>query len=319
LIHKIKISYRFDNLSILSNFVLKMVHYDQFKTNQLYRPIVGENMKSNFSHMKKIFVLLVVLVLASDCTTVPITGRSQMTGLISSDEVIAMSTQAYKQVVDSVKLSNNAEQVAMVKRVGNRIQKAVEQYMNNNGYTGLLDGFNWEFNVIDNDSTVNAWAMPGGKVAFYTGILPICKDDLGVAVVMGHEVAHAVAKHGQERMNQNYAKQVGFSLGAVALGQDPSMGSRLVFQAIGMGTEVGLLKFSRTHESEADELGLTFMAIAGYDPNEAPKFWERMSEGSGGQAPPEFLSTHPSHETRIARLTAALPKALEFYEKSQLK
>ncbi|PIQ48193.1 MAG: peptidase M48 [Cytophagales bacterium CG12_big_fil_rev_8_21_14_0_65_40_12] len=269
--------------------------------------------------MKKIFALAFILVLAWDCTTVPITGRSQMTGLISSDEVVAMSADAYKQVIDSVKLSTNAEQVAMVKRVGNRIQKAVEQYMNNNGYTGLLDGFNWEFNVIDNDSTVNAWAMPGGKVAFYTGILPICKDDLGVAVVMGHEVAHAVAKHGQERMNQAYAKQVGFSIGAVALGQDPSLGSRLVFQAIGIGTDIGLLKFSRTHESEADELGLTFMAIAGYDPREAPKFWERMAAGSGGQAPPEFLSTHPSHETRIERLTAALPKALEFYEKSDLK
>jgi predicted Zn-dependent protease len=274
--------------------------------------------KSKFSDMKKILALVFVLVLTSDCSTVPITGRSQMTGLISSDEVIAMSADAYKQVIDSAKLSTNTQQVAMIKRVGERIEKAVEQYMNNNGYTGLLDGFNWEFNLIESDQ-VNAWAMPGGKVAFYTGILPICKDDLGVAVVMGHEVAHAVAKHGQERMNQSYAKQVGLGLGSIALGQDPGMAKQLAYQAAGLATDIGLLKFSRTHESEADELGLTFMAIAGYDPSEAPKFWERMSAGSEGQSPPEFLSTHPSHETRIERLNAALPKAMEFYKKGDLK
>ncbi len=268
--------------------------------------------------MRKIIALGFIVALVIGCTTVPITGRRQLTGVVSSEEVIAMSADAYKQVIDSVKLSDNQEQVAMIKRVGNRIQKAVEQYMNNNGYEGLLDGFDWEFNLIESEQ-VNAWAMPGGKVAFYTGIIPICKDDLGVAVVMGHEVAHAVAKHGQERMNQSYAKQVGLSIGAVALGQDPTLAQQMVFQAVGIGTDIGLLKFSRTHESEADELGLTFMAIAGYDPSEAPKFWERMSEGSSGQAPPEFLSTHPSHETRIERLNAALPKAMEYYNKSTLK
>ncbi|MGW8123215.1 M48 family metallopeptidase [Roseivirga echinicomitans] len=268
--------------------------------------------------MRKLVALSFIVALVIGCTTVPITGRKQLTGVVGSDEVIAMSAAAYKQVMDSVKLSNNQAQVAMVRRVGTKIQKAVEQYMNNNGYEGLLDGFNWEFNLIESEQ-VNAWAMPGGKVAFYTGILPICKDDLGVAVVMGHEVAHAVAKHGQERMNQNYAKQVGLSIGAVALGQDPTMAQQMVFQAVGLGADIGLLKFSRTHESEADELGLTFMAIAGYDPREAPKFWERMSAGSDGQAPPEFLSTHPSHETRIERLNAALPKAMEYYNKSTLK
>lgn len=268
--------------------------------------------------MRKLVALSFIVALVIGCTTVPITGRKQLTGVVGSEEVIAMSADAYKQVIDSVKLSDNQEQVAMIRRVGTRIQKAVEQYMNNNGYDGLLDGFDWEFNLIESEQ-VNAWAMPGGKVAFYTGILPICKDDLGVAVVMGHEVAHAVAKHGQERMNQNYAKQVGLSIGAVALGQDPTVGQKMVFQAVGLGTDLTLLKFSRTHESEADELGLTFMAIAGYDPREAPKFWERMSAGSDGQAPPEFLSTHPSHETRIERLNAALPKALEYYNKSTLK
>tara|TARA_R110000796_G_scaffold159169_4_gene275907 strand:+ start:25960 stop:26766 length:807 start_codon:yes stop_codon:yes gene_type:complete len=268
--------------------------------------------------MRKLIALSFIVALVIGCTTVPITGRKQLTGVVGSEQVIAMSADAYKQVIDSVQLSNNQEQVAMIKRVGTRIQKAVEQYMNNNGYDGLLDGFDWEFNLIESEQ-VNAWAMPGGKVAFYTGILPVCKDDLGVAVVMGHEVAHAVAKHGQERMNQNYAKQVGLSIGAVALGQDPTMAQQMVFQAVGLGTDLTLLKFSRTHESEADELGLTFMAIAGYNPSEAPKFWERMSAGSEGQAPPEFLSTHPSHETRIDRLNAALPKAMEYYNKSTLK
>ena len=268
--------------------------------------------------MKKIIALSFLLISIYACSTVPITGRRQLTGVVGSEEVIAMSSDAYQQVLDSAQLSTNQAQVAMVKRVGNRIQKAVEQYMNNNGYTGLLDGFNWEFNLIESDQ-VNAWAMPGGKVAFYTGILPVCQDDLGVAVVMGHEVAHAVAKHGQERINQTYAKQLGLSLGSIALGQDPSMAQKVVFQAVGLGTDLTLLKFSRTHESEADELGLTFMAIAGYDPREAPKFWERMSSGSEGQAPPEFLSTHPSHETRIERLNASLPKAMEYYNKSTMK
>ncbi|MBO3696873.1 M48 family metallopeptidase [Roseivirga sp. E12] len=260
--------------------------------------------------------ILLLVMITWACTKVPITGRRQLTGVIGSEQIIGMSADAYKQVLDSIPLSNNQEQVAMIKRVGTKIQKAVEKYLTDNGSASLLDGFNWEFNLIDNDSTVNAWAMPGGKVAFYTGILPICKDDLGVAVVMGHEVAHAVAKHGQERMNQNYAKQIGLSIGAIALGQDPTVSQQMVFRAVGIGTDLALLKYSRTHESEADELGLTFMAIAGYDPSEAPKFWERMSAGSSGQAPPEFMSTHPSHETRINRLNAALPKALEYYEAS---
>jgi predicted Zn-dependent protease len=273
-------------------------------------------MKNTSKSLLASILLLVLLTWA--CTKVPLTGRRQLTGVIGSDQVIGMSANAYKQVLDSIPLSENQEQVAMIKRVGTKIQTAVEKYLNDTGNGSLLEGFNWEFSLIDNDSTVNAWAMPGGKVAFYTGILPICQDDLGVAVVMGHEVAHAVAKHGQERMNQSYAKQVGFSIGAIALGQDPTISQRLVFQAVGLGTDLALLKYSRTHESEADELGLTFMAIAGYDPSEAPKFWERMSAGSGGQAPPEFLSTHPSHETRISRLNAALPKAMEYYEASQV-
>lgn len=274
-------------------------------------------MKAKSNIRLSLFIFLLA-VSAWACSTVPITGRSQLTGLISDEQVVAMSAEAYKEVIDSVKISDNAEQTAMVRRVGTRIKGAIEKYLSDNGQSSLLEGFDWEFNLIDNDTTVNAWAMPGGKVAFYTGILPICEDELGVAVVMGHEVAHAVAKHGQERMNTAYAQQVGLSLGAAALGQDPGMAQRLVFQAVGVGSQLGMLAFSRKHESEADELGLIFMAIAGYDPSSAPKFWERMS-ATGGGAPPEFLSTHPSHETRISRLNAKLPEAMEYYEKSGMR
>ncbi|MBO6496938.1 MULTISPECIES: M48 family metallopeptidase [Roseivirga] len=252
------------------------------------------------------------------CTTVPITGRSQLTGLIGDQQVVAMSAEAYRDVIDSVRISNNEEQTAMVRRVGFRIKDAIEEYLSNNGQSSLLDGFDWEFNLIENDTMINAWAMPGGKVAFYTGILPVCQDELGVAVVMGHEVAHAVAKHGQERMNTAYAQQIGLSLGSVALGQDPTMAQQLVFQAVGLGSQLGMLAFSRKHESEADELGLIFMAIAGYDPREAPKFWERMSSNGGG-APPEFLSTHPSHSTRISDLNAQMAKAVEYYQNSKMR
>lgn len=259
---------------------------------------------------------IVLLSVFNSCTTVPLTGRKQITGLTNTSEVLALSAQSYQTVLDSANLVSDSDDAARVKRVGNRIKNAVEKYMSDNGYGAQLEGFNWEFNLIDED-IVNAWAMPGGKVAFYTGIMPICRDDAGVAVVMGHEVAHAIAKHGQERMNQGMLQNFGAIGLSVALQNKPAATQNIANQAFGIGTTVlGVLPFSRLHESEADELGLTFMAIAGYDPREAPAFWERMAAGSGGGGQPEFLSTHPSHETRISRLNAALPKALEYYEAS---
>lgn len=159
--------------------------------------------------------------------------------------------------------------------------------------------------------------MPGGKVAFYTGIMPICKDEAGVAVVMGHEVAHAIANHSRERMSQSLVQQLGLSSISTAMGQNPGLTSQIFYQAVGLGSEVGILKFSRTHESEADEIGLIFMSIAGYDPREAPKFWERMAANSGSSGTPEWLSTHPSDETRISNLNKHLPNALKYYEKSK--
>ena len=254
------------------------------------------------------------IVLLYACATVPVTGRSQLS-LISNAEIIPMANQQYREVIRTGPLSSNAEQAAMIRRTGLNIQKAVEQYMAEKGLSSQLAGFEWEFNLIDDPKTVNAWCMPGGKVAFYTGILPICQNEEGVAVVMGHEVAHAIANHGRERMSQQMVAQVGVqSLGAL-MGQNPTMGNELLMQAIGAGTSLGMLKFSRQHESEADRMGLIFMAMAGYDPNEAPKFWERMSSLSGGQQPPEFLSTHPSHETRVRDLQSWIPEAMQYYKK----
>jgi len=261
--------------------------------------------------LKRVLAVLAFVSVISSCATVPLTGRKQL-NLVSNTEIIQASAAQYKNVLDSSRLSSNAEQVAMIKRVGQRIQTAVETYMKQKGLADQLAGFNWEFNLIQDDKTVNAWCMPGGKVAFYTGILPVCKDETGVAIVMGHEVAHAIANHGRERMSEAMvANGLLTGLGA-AMGQNPSLTQQLLMQSIGVGANVAMLKFSRQDESEADHIGLIFMSMAGYDPNEAPKFWERMEAMSGGQQPPEFLSTHPSHASRIKDLKKWIPEAMSY-------
>lgn len=265
--------------------------------------------------INKTSFLLLFIFIATACSEVPFTGRSQVTGLFSTSEILNMSYQSYDHVMDSVNLSRDQEQVAMIKRVGEQIQKAAAQLLAEKGQSSVLEGFEWEFNLIQNDDMVNAWCMPGGKVAFYTAILPICQDEQGVAVVMGHEVAHALAKHGQERINQGYIQQTGMSVGAAAVGANPTLAEQAIFYGIGYGSQLGMLAYSRTHESEADEIGLYLMAAAGYDPRVAPEFWERMSTG-GGQKPPEFMSTHPSDETRARKLNELMPKAMEYYEAS---
>ncbi len=264
--------------------------------------------------MKKIALLLMISLMLSDCATVAVTGRKQLS-LVSNEELIPMSAQQYQGIVQKGPLSKNAEQTAMIRRVGERVQHAVEQYMANAGRSADLAGFSWEFNLIDDPNTVNAWCMPGGKVAFYTAILPICKDENGVAIVMGHEVAHAIANHGRERMSQQMLEQFGINTLSGLMGQNPTAANQLLLQAVGAGAQVGMLKFSREHESEADHMGLIFMAMAGYDPNQAPIFWQRMSTMSGGQQPPEWLSTHPSHETRIKDLQGWIPEAMQYYKK----
>lgn len=264
--------------------------------------------------LKKAILISTVGVLIYGCATVAVTGRQQLT-LVSNAEIIPVANQEYDEVVKKGPLSKNKEQTDMVKRVGGRIQKAVEKYMADKGLSKELSGFAWEFNLIDDPKTVNAWCMPGGKVAFYTGIMPICKDETGVAVVMGHEVAHAIANHGRERMSQTMLAQMGVSTFGALMGSNPTAGQELLMQAVGAGTSIGMLKFSRQHESEADHIGLIFTAMAGYDPNQAPIFWERMAAASGGSEPMEFLSTHPSHATRVNDLKGWVPEAMGYYNK----
>ena len=195
----------------------------------------------------------------------------------------------------------------MITKVGQRIATAAERWLDANGHPGYLKDYQWEYNLVD-DETVNAWCMPGGKIVFYTGILPIAQDETGIAVVMGHEVAHALADHGAQRMSASTLQQIGAVAGNVAIKDDQTRG--LFNQAYGVGSQIGvMLPFSRNHETEADRIGLQIMAIAGYDPSEAAELWKRMKANSGGQAPPEFLSTHPSNDTRINNLTAWAPAA----------
>jgi predicted Zn-dependent protease len=261
--------------------------------------------------LKRIYYSSLLALGLFACTSVAVTGRKQLS-LVSNAEIIPMAADQYRQVIAKGPLSTNREQTQIVKNVGVKIQKAVEEYMADKGLSSELAGFEWEFNLIDDPKTVNAWCMPGGKVAFYTGIMPICKDEAGVAVVMGHEVAHAIANHGRERISQQIVAQYGLGTLSALMGQNPTAGQELLMQAIGAGTNVGMLTFSREHESEADHIGLIFMTMAGYDPNEAPLFWERMTQLSGGQSPPEFLSTHPSHDTRIKDLKRWIPEALSY-------
>ena len=254
--------------------------------------------------------LLAGLMMLSGCSTAPLTGRRQLK-LVSDSVMIAQSATGYKEVIDEGPLSSDLRQTEMVKRVGDRIAAAVENYFAQQNQSALLEGFAWEFNLIEKDE-INAWCMPGGKVAFYTGILPYTRDELGVAVVMGHEIAHAVAGHSAERVSQQLLQQGG----GLILSQfsKESKNYEAIMALYSIGSEVGvILPYSRTHELEADRLGLIFMAMAGYDPNAAVGFWTRMSEISGGKTP-EFLSTHPSDASRIEGIQSCLPEALQYYK-----
>jgi predicted Zn-dependent protease len=266
-------------------------------------------LKSKFKYVWPIF--LGVLVIA--CATVPITGRRQL-NIIPASQINSMSFQEYSDFIKNNKLSTNTQQTAMVKEVGANIQHAVERYFIQQNLPNTLNDYKWEFNLVE-DSQINAWCMPGGKVVVYTGILPVTKDATGLAVVMGHEIAHAIANHGSERMSQGLIQQMGGVALEKALENKPTQTKNLFMTAFGLGTQVGvMLPFSRTQESEADHLGLIFMAMAGYDPNQSVAFWKRMAASSQG-APPEFLSTHPSDETRIKQLESLIPEAMKYYKK----
>lgn len=262
---------------------------------------------------KKIVSCALAAVLLAACTTVPITGRTQLS-LVSEAEMQSMSYDAYNQFLKENRLSRDAQATTMVKNVGNRIKNAVQQYMAANNMSDMLDGYAWEFNLVQ-DEQVNAWAMAGGKTVVYTGMLPVAQNETGLAVVMGHEIAHAIARHGSERMSQQLAQQFGGQTLAALSGSQPSTAQNLLLSVYGVGSQLGLLKYGRTQESEADRLGLIFMAMAGYDPREAVDFWQRMQAKSGGQEPPEFLSTHPSSSTRISNLQEHMPEALQYYKR----
>jgi len=265
---------------------------------------------------KKILILLAMVLIIDGCARVPLSGRRQMS-IIGNSEILPMSYDQYSQVMAESKVVTQTPEGQQVVKVGNRIAKAVEVYLTEQGYQDQLEGYAWEFNLIESDQ-VNAWAMPGGKIAFYTGIMPITQNENGIAVIMGHEVAHAIANHARERMSQGLVANGLLGGLQVAMGQNPSLTQTLFLQAVGYGGQVGMLRFSRNQELEADELGLTFMAIAGYDPREAPRFWERMEAQAGdGARPPEFLSTHPGPNRRIDQLNKMMPTAMEYYNRNR--
>jgi predicted Zn-dependent protease len=260
-----------------------------------------------------VIVVLLCSVLVMSCATVPLTGRKQLS-LVPASQMLSMSESEYGTFLKQNKLSTDQQATALVRKVGVRIQNAVESYFSQKGISDQLSGYKWEFNLVESKD-VNAWCMPGGKVVVYTGILPVTKDENGLAVVMGHEIAHAVAQHGSERMSQELLAQYGGAALNELLANKPAQTRQLWMSVVGAGVQYGaLLPFSRTQESEADHLGLVFMAMAGYNPEGAVNFWQRMAAQSGGGAPPEFMSTHPSDETRINKIQSELPEAKQYYK-----
>ena len=249
------------------------------------------------------------LSLMMACTTNPITGRKSLQ-LANDQEISAMALQQYRETLSKSKVISGTTAAKSVQNVGLRIKNAANNYYRSIGREGDLTNYQWEFNLID-DKQVNAWCMPGGKVAVYTGILPISKNDTGLAVVLGHEISHALAGHGNERISQAMVAQYGGAIiGSTTSGQMAS-----IFQQVyPIGAQVALLKYGRSQELEADEMGLYLMSMAGYDPREAQPFWQRMESSSTSSRTPEFLSTHPSPENRRADLEKHMPKALEYYK-----
>ena len=258
--------------------------------------------------IKRTISFIAVLLLLVACKTNPFTGEKNL-NFVSNDQLFPSSFQQYDQFLSEHDVIKGTDEARMITRVGEKIKTAAERYLNANGYQGFLKDFKWEYNLVKDDA-VNAFAMPGGKIVFFTGILPIAETETGIAVVMAHEIAHALADHGAQRMSAAQLQQLGAVAGTVALSGKSKETQQIFAQAYGLGSQVGvMLPFSRSHESEADRIGLTLMAIAGYDPDEAPELWKRMASKNDGQAPPEFLSTHPSNQTRINNLQQWAPEA----------
>lgn len=264
--------------------------------------------------IRNIIASLIVTITFNSCTEkVPLTGRKQVS-LVDESELVNMSVTEYQKFLAAhPPLPANDPRATMVKNVGTKIQNAVTKFMKDKGLSARLNGYKWEFNTVESPE-VNAWCMPGGKVVVYTGLLPVTQDEASLAIVMGHEIAHAVARHGNERMSQAMIVQGIGTAVAVAVSQKPEATQNLFLQSYGITSQLGMLKYSRTHESEADKMGLVFAAMAGYDPNIAVSFWQRMAAKSGEQ-PIELLSTHPSDATRISDIKAFMPEAMKYYKK----
>lgn len=264
--------------------------------------------------MKKTATILLLSVIMIACSTVPMTDRKQL-NLLPESQMVGMAATSYSQFLSENQVVDyNDPRSIQVRVVGTKIANAAKTYLKQHGMLGRVAGFDWEFKLV-NSPEKNAWCMPGGKVVFYTGILDVTQNDAGLAVVMGHEIAHAIARHGNERMSQGLAVQLGGVGLGVAMSQQSAATQNIFLQSYGVGSTLGMLKYSRVHESEADHMGLVFMAMAGYNPEEAPKFWQRMAAG-GGQAPPEFMSTHPSHSTRVSNLNKWMAEAKKYYKPS---
>ena len=261
--------------------------------------------------MKKILVTVLALTILS-CSKVPITGRKQM-NLLPESTMMSMALTNYRDFLKEHPPAASGADMQMVKNVGAKISAAVEQYMRQNKMADRVNGYKWEFNLV-NDKTVNAWCMPGGKVVVYSGLLPVTQDELHLAFVMGHEIGHAVARHGNERMSQMLLVATGGLALDIALSNKPAETRAMFLSAYGAAATVGvILPYSRTHESEADKLGMVFMAMAGYNPTQALDMWDRMSK-AGGAKIPEFLSTHPSDATRSKNMREYLPQAMKYYK-----
>jgi predicted Zn-dependent protease len=258
--------------------------------------------------MKKLHAVFFIVLIFAACETNPLTGKTTM-AFMPNSSLFPQSFAEYRQFLGdnaSKKVSTgvNAE---MVRRVGDRLSDAAQVWLANSGDSDYLKDYSWEYNLI-NDSTVNAWCMPGGKIVVYTGILPVTSDENGLAVVLGHEIAHALLNHGQQNLSASILQQLGAVGASILLSGSSEKVQSIIMTAYVVGTGLGTLKFSRTHESEADHYGLILMAIAGYDPDAAVSFWQRMASLGGGSTL-EFLSTHPSHETRVRDLQGWLLEA----------
>ncbi|MEC4114540.1 M48 family metallopeptidase [Myroides pelagicus] len=258
--------------------------------------------------MKKSVTFILSALLLGSCATNPFSGKSTL-ALTPNSELFPMAFQQYDEFLQENKRVTGTKDAKRVEDIGKKIKVAAETWLNANGYSGYLKDYQWEYNLVQSDE-LNAWCMPGGKIVFYTGILPVCKTDAGIAVVMGHEVAHALANHGQQRMSNALLQQVGaVGVGILTQNSDPRA-KQLWSAAYGIGSQVGyMLPFSRSNESEADKIGLTLMAIAGYNPEEAVSFWSRMAARNGGGSQSSFLSTHPTNQDRIEELRKLIPAA----------